>query len=310
MSAIVLPGGAGLVGQNLLPRLKAAGFSDLTVIDKHAANLAILRHLHPDVRVHEADLSEPGGWEADVTRADAVIMLQAQIGGINHEAFTRNNITATGRILAAIDRARPPRLIHVSSSVVGSAAEDDYSRSKRLQEELVRASGLPAVILRPTLMFGWFDRKHLGWLARFMARVPVFPVPGNGRFSRQPLYAGDFASIILACLTQPVTPGAYDISGLEKIDYIDIIRAIRAVTRARAVIAPVPYRLFWGLLWLWASFDRDPPFTTAQLEALVTREDFPVIDWPQIFTVTPTPFTTALRETFTDPRYSRIVLEF
>ena len=31
-------------------------------------------------------------------------------------------------------------------------------------------------------MFGWFDRKHLGWLARFMTRAPVFPVPGHGRY--------------------------------------------------------------------------------------------------------------------------------
>ena len=41
-------------------------------------------------------------------------------------------------------------------------------------------------------MFGWFDRKHLGWLARFMCRVPVFPIPGSGEYLRQPLYVGDF----------------------------------------------------------------------------------------------------------------------
>src|SRR3546814_21029014 len=49
-------------------------------------------------------------------------------------------------------------------------------------------------------MFGWFDRKHLGWLARFMKRVPVFPIPGTGRYMRQPLYALDFCDVIVACL--------------------------------------------------------------------------------------------------------------
>jgi len=40
------------------------------------------------------------------------------------------------------------------------------------------------VVLRPTLMFGWFDRKHVGWLKRFMERMPVFPIPGDGRMWR------------------------------------------------------------------------------------------------------------------------------
>jgi len=32
-------------------------------------------------------------------------------------------------------------------------------------------------------MFGWFDRKHLGWLSRFMKKVPVFPIPGHGHYA-------------------------------------------------------------------------------------------------------------------------------
>ncbi len=34
---IILPGGAGLVGQNLVVQLKKQGYSNLIVIDKHAA---------------------------------------------------------------------------------------------------------------------------------------------------------------------------------------------------------------------------------------------------------------------------------
>jgi len=48
-------GAAGLVGQNLVPRLKGRGFIDIVGIDKHVANSAIFRRLHPDVRLIEAD---------------------------------------------------------------------------------------------------------------------------------------------------------------------------------------------------------------------------------------------------------------
>ena len=38
---IILPGGAGLVGQNLVACLKAKGYSNIVVIDKHRKNLEI-----------------------------------------------------------------------------------------------------------------------------------------------------------------------------------------------------------------------------------------------------------------------------
>ena len=133
-------------------------------------------------------------------------------------------------------------------------------------------------------MFGWFDRKHLGWLARFMQRVPVFPIPGSGRYLRQPLYAGDFCDIILASIQRRLT-GTYDITGLERIDYIDLIRAVKRATRARARILRIPYSAFWAILRANALISKNPVFTPAQLKALVTPDIFDVIDWPAIFSV-------------------------
>jgi len=159
-------------------------------------------------------------------------------------------------------------------------------------------------------MFGWFDRKHLGWLARFMRKVPVFPIPDRGDFVRQPLYVGDFCNVIISCIEGKVVDGTYNISGHEKIDYIDIIREIKRATRARVLILRIPYFLFHGLLWLWGLFDSNPPFTTQQLAALSARDEFEVIDWPGIFGVARTPFAEAIDETFNDPIYGNVALEF
>ena len=306
---IVLPGGAGLVGQNLVARLAAIGARNVVVIDKNAHNLGILRTMHPWLTAIEADLSHPGPWCAHFADADAVVMLQAQIGGIDYADFERNNLTSTGIVLDQL-RQHSAQLIHISSSVINSVADDFYTRSKIAQEAQVVASGLPVTILRPTLMFGWFDRKHLGWLSRFMKKVPVFPVPGHGRYMRQPLYVGDFCDIILSCLIRGGPQGAFNISGQERIDYIDIIRAIRKANRLNRPIVKIPYRLFHLLLATWALFDRNPPFTTQQLAALVAPDDFEVIDWPTLFSVKATPLDQAFEQTFNDPTYTQITLEF
>lgn len=109
-------------------------------------------------------------------------MLQAQIGGNDYQEFVRNNIDSTRLIIKAIKSNDVPYLVHISSSVVESVADDFYTNTKKEQEKMVLESGIACPVLRPTLMFGWFDRKHLGWLSRFMKKVPVFPIPGHGRY--------------------------------------------------------------------------------------------------------------------------------
>jgi nucleoside-diphosphate-sugar epimerase len=306
---VAITGAAGLIGQNLIPRLKARGYNDIVAIDKHPANTAILRRLHPDIRIIEADLAHAEGWQEAVAGCDLVICSHAQIGGTNQLAFEDNNVTATRRLIEIVKTNPKAYIVHISSSVVESATSDWYTETKEAQEKLVVASGVPCIVLRPTLMFGWFDRKHIGWLARFMQRVPIFPIPGHGRYLRQPLYAGDFCEIIISCIVHR-PDGAYNISGQEKIEYIDLMRLVRDACQARTAVVRIPYWMFWGLLKIYAMFDRNPPFTTSQLKALVTPDIFEVIDWPDIFGVKATLLRTAFEQTYREPVYSKIALEF
>lgn len=307
---LVITGAAGLVGQNLIVRLKRLGFRDIAGIDCHPANTRTLKRLHPDLEVIFADLAEHGEWEKAVAGADTLVICHAQIGGQHPVLFRKNNIQATENLLDVAVTNNIDHIVHVSSSVVESIAVDDYAVTKEKQEKLVLNCGLPACAFRPTLMFGWFDRKHIGWLSHFIRRTPVFPIPGDGKYIRQPLYAGDFCNILISSIQDRRAGEVFNISGLEKIYYVDLVKTLKSATGAHAAIVRIPYRLFWYLLKIYGVFDRDPPFTTSQLEALVLPEEFEIIDWPQIFKVTPTPLTVAFQETFRHPEYSKITLEF
>ena len=306
---IVITGAAGLVGQNLIVELRERGYTRLVAIDKHAGNLAVLRSLHPDVEAIEADLAEPGAWTDAFAGARAVVQLHAQITGKTAAPFVRNNLDATRRVLDACAAHGVPYLVHVSSSVVNSVADDDYTRTKTAQEAMVRDSGLRHCVLRPTLMFGWFDPKHLGWLSRFMAKVPVFPIPGDGRYMRQPLYERDFCRCLAWCLEHGPDGAVYDIVGDTRIDYVDIIRTIKRVKGLRTWIVHIPVGLFAFLLRTYALFSAKPPFTADQLKALGAGDDFRGVDTAATFGVVQTPFEEAVRESYCDPRYSAIVLE-
>jgi nucleoside-diphosphate-sugar epimerase len=309
-SKIVIPGAAGLVGQNLIIQLKNRGYHNIVALDKHPVNAKILKELHSDISVIEADLSEHGEWEKAFEGADMVLMLQAQIGAPTMDPFIKNNITSTGIILDLIKRYSISYTVHISSSVVESVADDFYTETKKEQEKMVVESGIRHCVLRPTLMFGWFDRKHLGWLSRFMEKVPVFPIPGHGRYMRQPLYEKDFCNVIISAMEMQPENKIYNITGREKIDYIDIILTIKHTKQLKTPIVRIPYRLFSWLMGGYALFSSNPPFTVQQLEALVADDEFELIPWWDIFGVEATPFDIAMDETFNDPIYSKYVLEF
>ena len=306
---IVLTGAAGLVGQNLIVELKSRGYTRIVAIDKHAHNLGILRKLHPDVETVLADLAEAGNWQNSFDAAACVVQLHAQITGKFPELFIRNNIDATRRVLDTIRNHAVPYLVHISSSVVNSVADDDYTNTKKAQERLVAESGIKHCMLRPTLMFGWFDPKHLGWLSRFMAKTPVFPIPGDGRYMRQPLYERDFCRCIAHCIESQPDGAVYDVCGDTRVDYVDIIRTIKRVKGLRTWIVHIPYGLFYALLKFYAVFSGKPPFTADQLKALSAGDEFHGVDTQATFGVKQTPFEDAIRESYCDPRYSAIVLE-
>ncbi|HEY8586939.1 MAG TPA: NAD-dependent epimerase/dehydratase family protein [Rhodanobacter sp.] len=306
---LVLTGAAGLVGQNLIVELKAQGYTQIVAIDKHAYNLGILSQLHPDVTAIHADLADDGDWTAALAGAACVVQLHAQITGKTPDLFVRNNLDASRRVLEAVRKHAVPYLVHISSSVVVSVGDDEYTRTKRAQEAMVVESGIPHCVLRPTLMFGWFDPKHLGWLSRFMAKTPVFPIPGDGRYMRQPLYERDFCRCIVRCIETQPAGDIYDVVGDTRIDYVDIIKAIKHAKNLRTLIVHVPYGLFHLLLRVYALFSGKPPFTADQLEALTAGDDFQGIDTAAVFGVTQTPFDEAIRESYCDPRYSAIVLK-
>lgn len=308
-SKIVITGAAGLVGQNLILLMREQGYQHIIALDKEPKNTAILQRLNPGITVIEADLADPGSWQAYLEGTQAVIQLHAQITSQQAEVFIRNNIIATQNVLAAMKTYRVPYLIHISSSVVNSVAEDDYTHTKIAQEQLALDAGIPCCVLRPTLMFGWFDRKHLGWLARFMQRVPVFPIPGHGRYVRQPLYGRDFCRVILSALENPKPGQIFDIVGQESITYIDMIRLIKRIKFSRTWILRLPVAIFTALLRLAGLVMKNPPFTEDQLKALMAGDYFEGIDFQKEFGVKPTPLQKAFTDTFTHPTYSEITLD-
>ena len=310
---VFLPGGAGLVGLNLIQKILLLHENwEILVVDKKLEAVEIGKKLFPNVRFLCENLTYKGNqnWYKEILDYDCCVFLQAEIGNLDANQFEINNVLSTEVILEEIKKSKIKRIIHISSSVVNSVSNDLYTKTKIKQEILVLREFPKALVLRPTLMFGWFDRKHLGWLFRFMKKIPIFPIPGEGRFKRQPLFVGDFCKIIVKALEDKSISGIYNISGLEKIDYVELMSLLKYFSRSKTIFIFLPISIFDLFLKIWSLISPNPAFTSSQLKALTAGDEFEIIDWPKIFSIKRTSLKEALSITFQHKIYSRVFIPF
>ncbi len=299
---VILTGGAGHVGLNLTPLLLSAGWQ-VVALDKNRNNLGVLAEVNPDAQTQVVELDRAGSWQQLFEGADAVVDLHAQIAAKQDDVFRANNVEAERNVVEACRAHAVEHLVHLSSSVVISVADDEYTRTKREAEEIVTASGLPYTVLRPPLLYGLFDQKHLGFITRLIEKAPVVPIPGHGRYARQPLYTGDLCAVIVEALTRGPEGRAWNVIGHEHIDFIDLLKIIAEEKRLRRLFLTLPVPLFRAMLRVYGRLLRKPMFTDDQLAALTAGDDFEVDDWAGHFGVSYTPYREALKTMYASPLY-------
>jgi uncharacterized protein YbjT (DUF2867 family) len=203
LKRVLVAGGAGFIGTHVVARLCAQGTR--VVVPTRRRERA--RHLLPlpTVEVVQASPGEPA-FEAALAGCEAVVnlvgLLHSRWGEPYGPDFRAAHVELPARLADAARRAGVARLVHVSALGVGedlSALPSMYLRSKADGERAVRDSGLPWVILRPSVVFGPEDR-FLNTFARLQRLLPVMPLArADARF--QPVFVGDVAAAIVTSLS-------------------------------------------------------------------------------------------------------------
>jgi uncharacterized protein YbjT (DUF2867 family) len=146
--------------------------------------------------------------------------------------------------LAAIGTLpQPPRIVFISSFATEDIPPTPYSESKLRAEALVLASGMPAVILRPTLIYGAGDAQNTDRLAAAL-RTGTMWLPAGGRTHIQPVHVDDVAAACVAAATRPAPVGrTYRLGGPRPVSVRAFREAVRDASGGRARVRTLPLPL-------------------------------------------------------------------
>jgi uncharacterized protein YbjT (DUF2867 family) len=227
-------GAFGFTGRAIAEQLLAAG-RDVVTLSRRPA--------HPDdpltarIEVAALDFSRQAELTASLQGVDTLYntyWMRFPRGAATFETAVADSTV----LLAAAREAGVRRIVHVSVVGADPAGATPYVRAKGVLEEVVRASGLEWAIVRPTLTYGSNDIliNNLAWALR---RLPVYGIPGRGRYPIQPVHVDDVARI---CLEAGQGPGSQvlDATGPDTLEYRHLVALVRKAVGSRSIVLPMP----------------------------------------------------------------------
>ena len=289
---IAITGANGFVGRNLIALLlrKEGNEDDEADIDVRAIvrdpSRAAAELPHAAVEIRRADVTDPDSLSGAFAGVDAVVHTVA-IPTERQGTFERVNAEGTRAVVREAERAGVRKLVHLSAIGASPASPYPFLRTKGEGQAAIEASGVPHLVLRPSILFGpgddFFPRL------RFSLNFPVVPLPGGGRARFQPLHVADLAGAIRIALLGPLT-GTYEIGGPDPVTYRQMLEETMRAYRKKRVTMPLPVALMKPVAFLFERTMADPPVTVRQLDLLAVDNTPQPNAIDQVFGVRPRAF--------------------
>lgn len=241
---LLITGGTGFLGRHLVWRAAAEGAE--VVFTGRDANAAaeVIRHAPAPVRWQPLAHGEVAAEAALIVAAadvDAIVHCAALSSPWGHyDSFHRANVASTAEVIAACRTCGVQRLVHISTPGLYFGFADrlniredadlpepanDYVRTKRAAEVLVKQAGLPEVaILRPRALFGPWDQTLMPRILRVMNRGAM-PLMRRGSIQLDLTYIDNAVQAVWLALTKPLPRpvNIYNVSNGEPRALLDLL---------------------------------------------------------------------------------------
>jgi uncharacterized protein YbjT (DUF2867 family) len=263
---ILVTGGSGFVGGHVVHELRGRDLPVRCLVrdPRTGSRLAAL-----GCELVQGDMTDPASLRRAVEGVDTVVHLVAIRQGRERD-FERIMVDGTRDLLAAAKEAGAGRFVHMSA--LGTSEETKglvpYYRAKWEMEQLVRASGTPYVIFRPSFVFAR-DGGILPTFAKLARYAPVTPITGSGKQRIQPIWADDVAAYFGEAVGRDgVTGHVYELGGPDAVTWDELWARLKRALGVRRLSVHIPMRLMRMNALVTERLPGDIPLTRDLLKML------------------------------------------
>jgi uncharacterized protein YbjT (DUF2867 family) len=295
MTTILVTGASGFVGAHLLRRLANRP-------DGHVRGLVRKPppcSLPPSVECVQGELNQPDTLAAALEGVQHLVHAAAITADHKEPyrgAYEQVNKVGTEHLMRAATGAGVERVVLVSGLGTRPAPRETYMATRWGMEEAVRHSGIPFVILQPSVLFG-DGAPFVSALAGLARRSPVLPLLGGGGIRFQPLWIEDLVTCLEACLRDQAPLGeALPIGGAEHVTFRQVLGEICAALHVRRLLVPLPLGLARLQATVMTAVLPRPPLTPAAVELFTFDNATDLDSVERTFGFTPRGFREHLRE--------------
>lgn len=254
---ILVTGGAGVMGTQLVKGLVARGFA-VRVLDRPDTSIDSV-----DVEMWHGDVADPATLQGAFDGVDTVYHLAAVIIAHDPAVFQRVNVDGTRNLVDGAIAAGVEHFVFVSSASVTYPFSTPYSESKRECERIVSTQGkMRYTIVRPTLAYNEHGGLEFRMFLDYLERFSVVPFIGRGRALKNPVHVDDLLAGFLAVAGNPAAHDkTYNFSGGEEIAMWDLAKLMLAHRGKKRLFVPIPVWMCKLLARGMGAVMKDPPLT-------------------------------------------------
>lgn len=232
---VLVTGATGYVGGRLVTVLEGAGVH-LCCLARRPAALA--SRVSPTTEVVAGDVFDPVSLERALTGVDVAYYLVHSMGA--HGDYLEMDRVAARNFGDAARRAGVGRIVYL-----GGLATDDTALSKHLKSRMetgavLRASGVPVVEFRASVVIG-SGSLSFELIRALVERLPVMICPRWVSTLAQPIGIDDVLAYLASALALPAGEShTYEIGGADRASYGDLMREYARQRGFKRVMISVP----------------------------------------------------------------------
>lgn len=226
-----IAGGTGFVGRHLVQALAGRGQQARCLVrDAGKGETCKLAGLEAAT----GDITDSESLKGKLDGCDIAVHLVGILEEKGGMTFDKVHVEGTRNLVEEAQKAGIKHLFFQSALGASPSSWSGYFRTKAEAEELVRTSGIPHTIFRPSLVVGKGD-GFTEKLKELIQVAPVVPVPGNGNAKLQPIFIEDWVRCFMSIFPDgsPVTNSRhgsaghvsriYEFGGPEHLTYNEIL---------------------------------------------------------------------------------------